>query len=766
MPYQLVNTRGHYPAGYPRGGGPGGSPPYDPRTLEQATDTLTEDQLQTFKSAVSDATGTSAASDYFNRSSCARDWWYARWPLQTVDGRKWGDPNDPAIQPWPWPGASDTRVRTVERTIGEHRTLHSFATRTWKWQAKSTRPSATIRESQQTTTLLNWMLFSQNQMEMHRESRLAISWRNGYGAAIIDAGWKQTRRLDYIDVSVPGLQEFINEPAVAQFLGGGLGNIPIGENLNILDLQEMIMDPAYADDLAVLLRAVSHDFLTLREGRKKLDDLRQLRTVQIPIPHVFESRPCITALRPMVDCFFPPAAGDLQNVTWYDRVEFVSETTLRDRIETDNYDRAFVEAAIDRRGPTGGFDWQVIANLERANITGASANSMENDIELHHFYTLAQDRGVPIRFCTVFHMDVEIEAKHRPAGYDHGEATLHPMRFELDDRPILSSRGIAEIAYTWEQELKAQYDAQSDRTALSLRPPLMTTYDQVQKMKESMQPGVVFPMRKFDEARFMQLPPWDQVSILVIQSVEKRVRDHFAIFGADVDPDLKKLRQEEMIGDFITEWKPVCQQVKKLMSQLLPEQDIKGVVGLSRFHLTRDQIRHEYDISGTVDLRNIDADWFKEKREAVANLVGLDTMGLTDRAELVHSLAEEISPDFADRIIKNPQAASQHEVQDEQKAIDLIIGSGQDQPLPEGANYQLRLQTLQAKQQSITQNPATMQIIQQNPKIMQVIMNRAQFFQRQLQQQQNAQIGRMQVSETFSKQAPQTAAPMGAGGGY
>jgi hypothetical protein len=120
--------------------------------------------------------------------------------------------------------------------------------------------------------------------------------------------------------------------------------------------------------------------------------------------------------------------------------------------------------------------------------------------------------------------------------------------------------------------------------------------------------------------------------------------------------------------------------------------------------------------------------------------------------------------------IQNPQVASQAEVQDEQRAVDLIIGSGQDQPLPQGANYQLRLATLQAKQQSIQQNPATMKILQGNPDIVKVLLNRAQYYQRQLQQMQNAQIGRMQVSQTFSKNAPQVSQPMsdamdGAGGG-
>jgi hypothetical protein len=772
MATQLVNTQGHYPAGYPRGQGAGGQGvSYDASELETKSD---KPDLDLFKTAIFDAQGSTLANDYFSRNLCSRDWWYSRWNNQTVDGRKWGNAGA-GVSPWPWPGASDTRIRTVERVIGQHRTLATFAVRNMKVQAKSTRPAVTIRESQQATTLLNWMLFTHMQAELHRELRLAISWRDGYGASIIKADWKQTRRLDYIDVNVMGLQEFINEPAVASFIGQG-SQIPIGENLNITDLQEMIMDPAYADDLAKMLQTVSHGFLSIKDARKKLEDLRAIRTVTIPIPYVFESRPRLTALRPMVDVLFPPYADDLQRVPWTSCIEFVSETELRDRIETAGYDKNFVEEAIEHRGPTSGTDWRLTTATERQALTGDGQTTMDTDIELHHFYTLVNDRGVPVRFCTVFNMDVDIPAKHEPDGYEHGESCLHPMRFEIEDRPILSSRGIAEIAYTWENELKAQYDAQCDRTALSLRPPLITTYDQVLKLKEQMQPGVIFPMRKFDEAQFMQMPPWDQVSIMVCQEVEKRVRDHFGIFGSE-DADLMKLRREEFGDDILLELKPIMQQIMKLMKQFLPDADVAQVVGpLQRpFHVERAEIQGEFEISATVDLRNIDSDFLKEKLGYLTQLAQLDTMGLLDKTALIKAGAEAIDYSFADMAIQNPQAASDAEVQDEQRAVDLIIGSGQDQPLPKSGNFQLRLQTLQAKQQSIMQNPATMKIIQGNPDLIKVLLNRATYYQRQLQQQQNAQIGRMQVGQTFGSppQAPQAQAqmdqgpaqaPMGAGG--
>jgi hypothetical protein len=759
MPTQLVNTSGHYPKGYPKDAGYGDASSYDPAALEKATD---KPDLQVFKTAVTDAQNSTIAQDYWSRNLCARDWWYARWPYQTFDGRKWGDPNT-GIDPWPWPGASDSRIRLIEKVIGQHRTLITYTLRNMKVQATSGRPAQTIRESQQMTTLLNWMLFTHMQAELHRELRLAVSWRNGYGAAVVDVNWWQTRRINYINVSVPGLQEFINEPAVAAFLGSGM-RIPIGENLDITELQTMLLDPTYEEDLAKLLKSVSHELLSLGQARKKLEDLRMLRTVEIPIPAIFESRPSFTALRPMIDVLFPPYADNLQRVPFIDRIEFVTETELRDRVETVGYDEDFVEEALQLRGPSANTDWRITSIGEKTLRLGQSTTiSLDNTVELHHFYSLVQDRGIPARFCTVFHMGVDFPAKHEPAGYDHGESTFHSMRFEYDDRPILSSRGIPEIAYTWEQELKAQYDAQSDHTALALRPPLITTYDQVQKIKEALQPAAIIPMRKFDEAQWMRPQPLDQASVLIIQAVEQRVREHFGIFGEGLDPNLMKIRQEEVSSDFLIELKPMIQQLMKLMRQFLPEDQVMKVVGpLNRpFRITRDEIQGEFDITATVDLRNLDSDWLKEKLQYLQQLAQLDTMGLLDKAALLKAGAEAIDYSFADMAIQNPQVATQAEVQDEQRAVDLIIGSGQDQPLPQGANYQLRLQTLQQKQQSISQNPATMQIIQQNPKILEVLMNRAQFFQRQLQQEQNAQIGRMQVSETFSKNAPQAAAPLG-----
>jgi hypothetical protein len=130
-------------------------------------------------------------------------------------------------------------------------------------------------------------------------------------------------------------------------------------------------------------------------------------------------------------------------------------------------------------------------------------------------------------------------------------------------------------------------------------------------------------------------------------------------------------------------------------------------------------------------------------------------MGLIDRNVIVRNAFEGIDYSLADIAVKDQQSATQAEQQNEMDAVSKIIGSGLDQPLPQGGNYQLRLQTLQnTVQQAMQTNPATQKILRDNPEILKVLQKRMQYFQNQLQQLENAQIGRMLSTQTFTKQAP------------
>src|SRR5688500_17433597 len=167
----------------------------DENSLEISAD---KPKLEVFKQLISDAQGN--ASDYTRRVSNAQDYWHSRWEGQTIDGLKWHSAGQPL--PWPWEGASDTRTHIIDKIVGQHVTVDSFALRSMKIQAQSTRPAATMRDSQNATTLLNWMIGTHMQAEAHRETRLAVNWKNACGSSIISVDWEQERRIDYIHVSL------------------------------------------------------------------------------------------------------------------------------------------------------------------------------------------------------------------------------------------------------------------------------------------------------------------------------------------------------------------------------------------------------------------------------------------------------------------------------------------------------------------------------------------------------------------------------------
>jgi hypothetical protein len=640
----------------------------DAANLERIEPEATPELLQALRAKLSGAE--EVASWYHGRNKVAFDYWHARWTGQTVDGRKWEKGQDGQI--YPWPGASDTRVRTTEMIINEQLTVCMFALMNMKVQAQSSRPLATMKESQQATQLLNWQIFTHMSEEVYRELPLLMNWRNGFGAGIMEVVWEQEQRLYIQPTNLINLQAFAQHHGVR------------GEQMLEQFISDLF-DPEREDAAIELIRSTSPLLNTKAKARKVMKDLRNMRTTDIPVVEVLTNKPRWTALRPMLDLLFPAWADDLQRVPWTSRVEYVTETELTDRIKTADYDENFVDEAIEKQGRSSGTDWRqqyTSAAPASANPYG-SGDDEERNIRLEHTYRKGLRDGVPALYCTVWHQDCEEVAKHAPAEYEHGQMPYHVFRREYHERPLLSSRGTAEIVYPWEQEIKKQSDMRADRTDLELKPPLMTTYEDLVKMKEQFMPATILPMRRQDDARWFPAPPYSPGSIEIENSIMARVDRFFPFFNAK-DPQMAQLFSQQLADAVLMEMKPVIAQTWQLMQQYLPD-------------------------------------------EVVAQVLG-----------------------------------TQKEQQEEMQAFDLIVGSGQDQPMPMGSNYQLRLQVMERKLQSAQQNPATARILQQNPEILQVLQNRQQFMQRQIQQTENAQIGRMQVSNTFDKQA---ATPAALGGG-
>ena len=687
------------------------------------------------------------ASRYRTRISQSEHWWNCWWGGQSKDGRKHSDESGEEV--FPWEGASDTRLRTISGIIREHVTLAKFAFNNAKIQAKSVRPLQSGRLSNVATKLLNWRIYNHMRDELLRELPLAWAWRFGYGCSILSVEWQQERRLDYVEISLPILDE------IAQAQGG----TPI-----MMMLMDAINDPEQEDNLIALVQSLS-PIVTTSQARKVVRDLRGLGTAQIPVAYPYNNNPKWTALRPCVDVLFPSETSNIQEARFVARREWVTETELRDRIETENYDPAFVDKALEHKGQSGLLMDDIgygLSNEYGSNIPGYSYRDL---IELTHVHYRSIMSGTPCVYKTVFNPlvktskpDDPLYATHGTFEYDHGQYPYVVLRRLHEDRPILSSRGIAEEAYTEEQAIKTQIDGLTDRTSIVLAPPMIVPLSRAKSIENRWLPRGVLEANRPQELRWLDLPPFDNTPLEVVRLVQERLDRRYAIFGLEqsLDPALKQIRQQEIANEILGEMELVLEQTFQLMQQYETEEEVQRVAGQLNqpWRVGAQEIQGKHEITATVDVKMNDLEYAKEKLALIAQAQAFRQEGI-----LFNMAVEAIDPDAADDLKQNyssPEAV-EREKADELNAANQIA-NGFEPQFPIYGNHELRLQTLIGATYQ-NPNPDVMQLLMQRPNSMKILDNRIQMFQNQLVQSQvNPIVGRSLGTNTFdSKVAPQLA---------
>lgn len=696
------------------------------------------------------------AGRYCDRNANALRCWNSQWAGQALDGRKHaGEEGEDAF---PFEGASDTRVRATKEQIRDHVTLAQFAFDNAKVQAETVRPFAEgqARQSNQATKLLKWQLGTQLRAQLDLEIPLAFNWRFGYGAALLGVDWWQCRRLEEHDLTIPMLADIVSAQT---------GAPPVEA---LMQVQSALTDPALEDRFVSFIQSLS-PIVTAGQARKIVHDLQQLRTATIQVPYTFRSQPRMTALRPGVDVLFRDLTGDLQEEPWVAWRERISDTDLYDRIETEEYDPGFVAEAIQRKGEGSDDVWLRQTLAERGEYGGYATrggwvNSYANTIELYHFYYKARVKGTPCVYRTIFNPAVvgknlkePLYAWHGIHPYKHGLYPMVPMRFEKEDRPICSSRGIAELTYNWEQELKAQADGLADRTALVNAPPLIVPYNKVAAVRGTFGPREVLGVNRPNEIQWMPLPPTDGTPVQVMQAVKQRIREFFCIAGEDLDPEMKHMRVQQVVKAVLAECGMAYEMMFQLDQQYLPDKEVEQTVGplATPFQVSREEIQEQHVIRVTFDARMIDEDYVQTKMDLIGKAMAFNQGGNANTGVLMKSVFEMIDPDIADKVIENDQVSAQREQNDEKSAITQMM-AGLEPDKPQFANHQLRLQVLQ----QWLQMPGVAQKVQGDEITSALVKNRVKFHMNQIQQyQQNPQIGRMLSTQTFNKNAPVAALP-------
>ena len=712
---------------------------------------------QELADAVNDAV--TDAGYVLDRLEAAHDTHFCRWEGQSLDGRKHLE--DLNKEAFPWENASDTRVRMSEDIVNDEcRLLKASDRRAELRFAGVDGEPADDKQAAKAKKVMKWVLATQLKRDRRRECELARQWRQTYGSSVTWVRWHEELGTESKKVTLEGFVQYMAERRASA-----------GEQVDGAQVLEDAHDLVFNDGRKEEFRAVLeewHPGAAAKGIRELVKSLRKTGAGELAVPFVRKSGPRWRALQVFVDVFFPPEVDDLQDAPWIAVRELVTEAQARDRDLVEDWEDGFLEELLKHKGKSGLGDAWEHNGLRAHTATGwrgpgdesvGRTDEESRDLcELWKVFRRATDTetGVSGIYVTLFSAMVKDMAavEDELLDYAHGRLPFVEHVREMKVRSIVESRGVPEIVMTWQNEVKTQRDARTDRASIEVQPPVEAPM-LAQKNRPVFGPGAVNYTRSPGSFKFMPIGGNASGAVEVEAAVKDDVNWFFGRIAETVPAARRQVYLEGLVDEYMGEQAEVLLQTWQLCQQFLDPNLVRKLVGEDGQQaqqpggnghepVTPEEIRGQFDVSLVVDVRDLDPELQAMKLKMVNEMIlPGDVGGVIDRARYTRRLMYMIDPELADEVVQDIGSVQQREVEDEQVQMTKLI-AGIEAPMKgEGQNAQLRKQVME---QTIQANPELMQRYNQPDGMFRKLVDaRAQHFQHMLDQEQNKQIGRIGV---------------------
>lgn len=677
----------------------------------------------------------------------------ARWPGQTDDGKKHSYARPDGDPAFPFEGASDVRIRLVDRLIREQKALlmHSFKSCTLKVGGTEITDTMSAASA---TNLMRWLIETKMKLELHKEAELTADYMLHYGWSIVQIGWEREAGKRIQPITLMELAQ----AAQAQQMAGADGRMGA--------MVSAIQDPSKEDYALQLMMAYLPDQAE-PDLRKVIRELRETGESSISQPFIAKNLPVVTALKPYDEVCFPPETSDLQKARVIFRRQYVTEVELRSMAEIAGWKRDFVDDASKTMGNHYYFNDPNL--VPTTTMLNTNVQRGDNLIEIVWAYYRQLDKdNIPAIYYTVFCPQVGSERYgiQEMLNYAHNQYPFVELRMETSRRAVTESRGIPELCKTEQEEVKAQHDAIRDRTAIEVLPPVKVV-KRIGALNR-IAPGQVLPVTNKDDYTWLEPPAGRaEYAFQVIEQVEKNLGNYFGFQVGEkpIDPVKIQMMKQLQIDNWLMFWTRCFSQMFSLCLQYMPEEEIVRITGTPLKQGMSD-IHTQYDLNVRFDVRDADPEFVREKlKSIVETVVPLDVSGVIDRDKLVKLVIESISPDAARELVIDKATASQKLYKDVTSDIALMMLGNEAQYVENDPQASSKLQFAQ---DILAKNPKAQQAAQ-GDRIFQILLeNYMKQLQFSVEQEKNKQIGRVGVSpatekiqEEFGKAAEEgaTAAP-------
>ena len=634
------------------------------------------------------------------------------WPGKSQDHRKHG------ADAFPWEGASDIECHVIDERITRLVSLFMASLRRANVRAFPVE-SGDIARSKLVSGFLKWMVSSGYIPRFYREMELGANYLLERGILISYVGWHQEDR---------SYKQEIDIEQIAQISP---------------DIYRAIQSGDQDEELIILMQN-TFGGVTEKRARKALKELRKKGSTELPIVRRQVNAPEVKTLAPDGDFFFPPYVTDPQRAPYCFWRTYYTPQELQNKVSTDGWNEDFVDHVIDK------FSGVNIDSIEREQEGRRSVSLTDNSyeaeelIEIIYGYQRLVDPedGSEGIYCTIFHKD--FNGDNVTPGYAKFELLNgyedYPVvvtRLSEDGKRLYDSQTLPSLLRGIQNQVKVERDSRIDRNSLATLPPILHPVGQA---PSDWGPGRMIPYRRKGDLDFAPVPQYNNGS-LEMENTLTSLADR--IVGLDEDSRISAVRQQFLVDKFLSHTAEVLRMAFRCFQRFGPDEVFFRVTGIPDPQVfNKGNPDENFDILINFDVQNTDPETVKNKLQQFTQLVPFNVNNRMNMDGFLDIAAQEIDPIMADAILQPVETAQQQVVKDVTDDLSKIFAGIEMPARPAGA--QIAMQIIQ----QYTQQPDVAQRVQSDEAFAARLQKYAGQYTFQMQQAQNAEIGRIGTAPT------------------
>jgi hypothetical protein len=570
-----------------------------------------------------------------------------------------------------------------------------------------------IARSKVVSSFLKWFITSGYINRFEKEMELGANYLLERGILITHVGWQREDRKFLQKLTLEQIAQI--DPSIS----------------------EMIKEGLYEDEFLTLLSQIFPS-LSKKRAKAAMKDLKKTGEAMLPLVRRQVNAPTVTTQAPDFDFFFPSYVTDPQKAPYCFSRHYYTPQELEQKVKTDGWDENFVAEMIENYRGTDTYDIERQQEGNRSDMLSDYGYKAEDLIELICGYQrlIDQEDGSEGIYYTIFHKDFKGNDEVKPYalfellnGYEDYPVIV--TKFSEDSKRLYDSITAPDLLRGIQNQVKVERDSRVDRNSLATLPPIMHPIGQA---PTDYGPARYIPYRRKDEITFGPTPPLPTGSVEIETTLQGQADK---LMGLDQDA-LSQLKQQFLVNKFLNHTAEVVKLAFRCFQRFGSDQTFFRVSGVPDPQMfDKGNPDENFDVVISYDVLNTDPETQEKKLAQLSQLTAMDRSGRINVDNLLTVIANSIDPVLADSILQPIEASQQEVVKKVTDDLSKIFAGIEMPAQPNGAQVALQILQQYASQPDVAQR------LQADEAFKARIEKYASQYTFQMQQMQNAEIGKI-----------------------